>query len=93
MPVADAMRGLFASGVAVDVILGLVVLEAVTLTALHRITRRGIAPADILPNLLAGAGLLLALRAALVAADWPWIALCLAGALAAHLVDLSRRRI
>lgn len=89
---AESLAALFASGRAVDLILALVVVEAVAIAILHRTTRRGIAPVDLLPNLLAGVGLLLALRAALVDARWPWIALCLTGALVAHVIDLARRR-
>ena len=42
-------------------------------------------------SLLAGAFLLLALRAALTAEPWTTVALWLAGALAAHLADVARR--
>ena len=45
----------------------------------------------MLAFLLAGACLLLALRAALVGASWPWVAAPLAGAFAAHLADLGLR--
>jgi len=85
------VSGLVLSGLAIDAILVLVLLEAIVLSALHLRTRRGIAPADLLPNLLAGAFLLLALRAALTAARWEWIALALSAAFAAHLTDLARR--
>jgi hypothetical protein len=85
------LADLIASGRIVDLILALVALEAVGLIGLWRLRRRGLAPADLLANLLAGVGLLLALRAALVGAWWGWIALCLAMALAAHLADLRRR--
>ena len=51
----------FASGRVVDMILGLTVLEAGALGMHHRRTGRGIAPADLAGNLLAGIGLLLAL--------------------------------
>jgi hypothetical protein len=46
---------------------------------------------DLLANLLAGACLMLALRGALAGAGGPWIALCMAAALLAHLTDLWRR--
>jgi hypothetical protein len=85
------MAELFASGRIVDLILGLVVLEALALIAWRRRTGRGIAPVDLLTNLLAGLGLLLALRGGLIGAWWGWIALCLAAALLAHLADLRRR--
>jgi len=76
------------SGRIVDLILLLVVLEALGLAWWLR-GRGGILP--LLPNLAAGACLLLALRAALVGAGWPWIAAPLAASLAAHLADLGTR--
>jgi hypothetical protein len=85
------MAELFATGRIVDLILVLVVLEAAWLLLRHRRTGRGPAPADLLGNLLSGALLMLAVRGALVGAAWPWIALCLAGSVVAHLADLRRR--
>ena len=82
---------LVASGRIVDVILGLVVVQFIALALYRRATGRGPAPADIAFSLLAGAGLLLALRAALTGADWTSIAAFLAAALVAHLADLARR--
>ena len=61
------------------------------IAAWHRRSGLGIAPRDLLPNLLAGAFLVLALGLALAAAWWGWIALSLLGALLAHLADLRRR--
>jgi hypothetical protein len=80
-----------ASGRLVDLVLALMVLEGVLLAAYRRRTGRGIAPADLLANLLAGGALLLALRAALTGAGWTSIALWLALALLAHVADLARR--
>ena len=68
------MSQLFVGGRIVDLILGLMVVEALALIVYHRWTGRGIAPPDLLGNLLAGLCLLLALRAALVGATWGWIA-------------------
>jgi O-antigen ligase len=85
------MSELFASGRIVDLILGLTVIEAVLLVGYHRITGRGVAAADLAGNLLAGMFLLLALRLAIGGAAWTWLALCLTGALVAHLCDLGRR--
>jgi hypothetical protein len=82
---------LIANGRIVDVIVGLVVVQFIALVLYRRATGRGPAPADIAFNLLAGAGLLLALRAALTGADWTSIAAFLAAALVAHLADLARR--
>lgn len=79
------------SGRAVDCILVLIALEAALLGAVWWRTGRGIPPAVLLANLAAGAFLLLALRAALSSAAWPWIALPLLTSLAAHLLDLRTR--
>lgn len=85
------MSELFVSGHIVDLILGLVVLEAVAVAIYHRRTGLGVAPADLLSNLLSGVFLLLALRVALVQASWTWTALLLFAALLAHVTDLWRR--
>jgi hypothetical protein len=85
------MTALFASGHIVDLILLLVLLEAVVLAVWHRRTGLGIAPAALAGILSAGAALLLALRAALVGAWWGWIAAPLLVALLAHLFDLRSR--
>lgn len=85
------MDELFASGRIVDLILAFMVLEGVLLLSHRRMTGRGMAPVDVLRNLLPGVCLLLALRGALASAWWGWIALCLLMALLAHLVDLRDR--
>ncbi len=85
------MADLFAGGLIVDLILGLTLVEALVLAAYHRRTGRGVAPTPLVANLLAGAFLLLALRASLASAGWAWIAACLAGSLVAHLSDLRAR--
>jgi hypothetical protein len=85
------MSELFASGRLVDLILILVVIEAVALLVYWRRVRRGVAPLDLLPNLCAGAFLLLALRATLTGGGWTIACLCLAAAGLAHLTDLYRR--
>ncbi|WP_375463685.1 hypothetical protein [uncultured Methylobacterium sp.] len=85
------MAAWFASGRIIDAILVLVALEAVALLVLRRRAGRGPAPAKMLCNLASGASLMLAVRAGLVGADWPVVALCLMAALAAHLGELSLR--
>lgn len=81
----------FASGRIVDAILVLVVLEAVFLLSLRWRTGRGPAALPLLCNLGSGAALMLAVRAALVGAAWPIVALCMLVSLAAHLGDLVPR--
>lgn len=85
------MSHLFTTGRIVDLIVALTVVEWLALAAYHRSTGRGIAPLDLLGNLLAGVFLLLALRGALLGAGWGWIGLALTAALIAHLSDLGRR--
>ena len=75
----------------IDFVLVLTALEWAALSVFHRRTGRGVAGRAIAGNLLAGGCLLLAVRCALTGAAWPLVALCLAGSLAAHLVDLGQR--
>jgi hypothetical protein len=81
--VSANLRDLFASGRIVDAVLALTVLEGLLLLWRGR--------ADLMATLLAGLALLAALRLALAGAAWPWLALALLAALAAHLADLARR--
>lgn len=85
------MAGLFASGQVVDLILLVLALEGLALFLLHRRTGRGIPPAELLGFLVAGACLLLALRAALTGAGWPMVGLWLALAGLAQAYDVWRR--
>ena len=70
----------------IDAILALTVLEAVLLAAF-----RIMPPAAIARMLLPGIGVMLALRAALADAAWPWVPMALLAALCAHLFDLWGR--
>jgi len=85
------MADLFASGRLVDLILALVVIEAGALILYWRRRRHGIAPVDLLPNLCAGAFLLLALRVTLADGGWKTASACLGAAGLAHLTDICRR--
>lgn len=82
----------FLSGAhAVDLVLAIVAVELAGLTLYWHAKHRGIAPAQLLPNLLAGALLLLALRLALSDYSWPWYTACLALAGIANVADLRQR--
>jgi peptidoglycan/LPS O-acetylase OafA/YrhL len=88
--------GTVASTNAVDLILLGVLLEAVALFAYWRQTGKGIAPRLLIANLASGGSLMLALRFTLETAVLAQnaagaFALCLAVALAAHIVDLAAR--
>jgi hypothetical protein len=85
------VREFFTSGRVADLVLGVMLLEAIGLVLYWRKTRRGISPVATLINLLTGACLVLALRSALVGADWGWTAACLAAALFVHVLDLGQR--
>jgi hypothetical protein len=75
----------------VDLVLAVVAVETIALVLLWRWRRRGVAPAQLLPNLAAGVFLLLALRGALSGASWIWLAACLAAAGLANAADLRQR--
>lgn len=75
----------FASGQAADLVLAVLVIEAVLLL------RAGRPAIDVALLLLPGACMMLSLRAALVGASWPWIALPLGASFPVHLADLVRR--
>jgi hypothetical protein len=85
------MSDAFAGGHVVDAILLLMGVEFALLAMLGRRPGAALAPRAIVWNFIAGGCLLLALRAALVGAAWPWIAgWMLAGGLA-HGADLVVR--
>lgn len=73
----------------IDLILVMIAVEGFGLWVLRWRTGRG--PRVLLPNLLAGAMLLLAMRLALTGAPLASVGLSLFGALVAHLSDLRAR--
>jgi hypothetical protein len=81
------MADFFASGRAVDVVLLVLLLEALIL---RRRGRAGML--DIIGALGPAVLILIGLRAALTGAPWPMIALPLALSFPLHLFDLRRRR-
>lgn len=80
------MSGFFNSGHAVDLILIIMAIEAAFLLATQRMSA-----SSLLLTFGPGVFILLAARAALVGADWWWIALALAASFPLHLLDLRRR--
>jgi hypothetical protein len=86
-----AMMALFTSGRVVDLILTIMAIEAIVLLTYRMATGRGIPPAGLVTNLIAGALLLLALRTALTGSPWTLTAAWLGGALLAHIADLAQR--
>lgn len=85
------MEQFILSGHVVDVILAVLALEVVLLPGLSRRGGRPLTRVGLVISSLPGLFLLLALRAALTQAGWPWVAGCLAASFPAHLVDLWRR--
>ena len=80
------MEAFFSSGRAIDVVLGVLLIEAIWLTW------RGNVLADVLPALLPAVLMMIALRAALTGLPWPYISLPLVAAFPIHLYDLHRRK-
>jgi hypothetical protein len=80
------MDKFFASGHAVDVVLGVLLVEAIWLKM------RGNHWGDIAPALIPAVFMMIALRAALTGMAWPFISAPLALAFPVHLYDLHRRR-
>lgn len=85
------MDWLFSSGHAVDLILGLMLVEAALLMAWRKRTGRGVPLAGLLAFLLSGGCLMLALRVALTDGWWGWVGAFLAAAGIAHVLDLRTR--
>ncbi|MCC5885166.1 MAG: hypothetical protein JJT88_01900 [Gammaproteobacteria bacterium] len=85
------MADFVSSGLAVDLVLAVLLLEGVVLTLLYLRRGIGVTPARLWPMLGAGAGLLLALRAGITGAGWYWVIAGLLLALCAHLYDLLGR--
>jgi hypothetical protein len=85
------MAGLFESGRIVDLILLLMILEALAILGWALLRRARLPITGLLLNLAAGACLLLALRAVLLGSGWTVAGAWLAGALGAHVADLIVR--
>jgi hypothetical protein len=85
------MVDFFSSGFAADAIILFMVVEGIVLSSIQRRTRRGIRPMGLFLSLGAGAGLVIALRAALVGAPWPWVAAGITLSLLAHAGDVYFR--
>ena len=81
----DAAQHLFASGLAADIILAVLLIEGVWLR------RHGWRWHEIAGLLGPAALIVLGLRGALTGADWWWIAGPLAASLPLHLLDLRKR--
>lgn len=85
------MTVLLLDGHAIDAIIALIAIEGFVLVAWRARTGRGLPVSAFLANLVAGAGLLLALRGAVTEASSEVISTCLAVAFAAHIADMAGR--
>lgn len=85
------MEALFSSGRIIDLILVMVAFEVAALPWLLKRVGTATTTGDLLPNILAGAALLLAVRLSLAGTAWQWIGAALFAALLAHAWDLARR--
>lgn len=85
------MERFFSSGLAADLVAGLICIEALWLAWRHHRTGQGPRPVEALAMLGAGLGLVFALRCSLTGAPWPWVALWLSAAGLAHGLDLRQR--
>jgi len=74
-----------------DLILAAMVMEGLALAGIYVWRGRGLAPAAFLPTLLAGMGLLLAMRLALTHGWWGLAPAALLAALVFHVADLAGR--
>lgn len=85
------MEEFFTSGRAIDVILAVMVIEAILLIVYRTKTRSGPTVAQTVSNIASGAMIMLAVRSALTGAGWEQTAMFLLAAFVAHLVDLKLR--
>ncbi len=85
------MEALFQTGLLVDLVIALTVVEGIALALYHRASGRGVAPRDYALNLVSGLCLMLALRSVMAGAAWHWCAAALAAAGLAHGADIWRR--
>jgi hypothetical protein len=83
------MPEFFASGAVAQLVLGLMALEAALLVILLRARAGTLVP--LLANLASGACMIMALRAALIQADWTTTATWLCGSFLAHGTELVLR--
>jgi hypothetical protein len=85
------LEGLFASGRIIDLILLVVLAEALALAVWPRLRGR-MRLIDVAGLLLPGVMLMLAVRAALTGAPYTMTAAMLAAAFVFHILDVARRR-
>ncbi|GEO82650.1 hypothetical protein [Pararhodospirillum oryzae] len=85
------MSTLFTSGIVIDIILLLMIVEGWVLIRLTPRSGGALSPRAVVALLLPGAFLMLAVRAALIGAPWFLVALILALSFVAHMADIYIR--
>lgn len=85
------MADFFSSGLVAAFVFAFMLVEGIVIALIFERTGKGIAPLDLVCSLTAGAGLVLALFAALAGAEWYWIAAALVLSLVGHGCDVWRR--
>ncbi len=80
-----------ASGHVFDLVIAVLVIEAIAIVYHHRSTGRGVSPADLAGTFVAGLGLLLAARFAVTGWAAEWVGASLVLAFLGHAADLARR--
>jgi len=81
----------FASGQVADLMVAVLLVEALVLLGFWRLTGRGLPPRSVLALVLPGVFFALALRAALTGAWWGFVSLAMTAAFFAHAWDVWRR--
>lgn len=87
----DSLEQFILSGRIVDVMLAVLVAEVIWLSLRYHRTGRGLPPSLLVTNAGAGGSLMLALKAVLTGAAWPWIVAALLASLVFHVADLRHR--
>ena len=74
-----------------DAVIVFTVLEGLGLWLYHRLTGEGLDLSEYALNMVSGLCLMLAVRAAVSDAPWPWVTVCLSASGLAHGLDITRR--
>ncbi|MES2978362.1 MAG: hypothetical protein V4731_08060 [Pseudomonadota bacterium] len=85
------LQELWTSGLLLDGVIALTLIELLALQAFRWRTGRGLAGRDYLLNLASGLFLMLAIRTVLHGSNWLLTLLCLSAAGICHVLDLWRR--
>ena len=75
----------------IDLVIGFTLIECAALALYHRVTGKGVAPRDLVLNMVSGLCLMLALRGLAHDAGAAWVALFLLAAGLAHGADILMR--